>query len=90
MDAVYVVAYAALQSKAYADTKYLHHPVVGDLDLQFEALHLPGDDGHRLLTYSAVPGSSHDAALQLLQTAAQARTAAPARRAATTVSARGV
>ncbi|WP_306213767.1 helix-turn-helix domain-containing protein [Actinoplanes sp. RD1] len=48
-------------------TKYLHHPVVGDLELQFEALHLPGDDGHRLLTYSAAPGSSHAAALQLVR-----------------------
>jgi transcriptional regulator with XRE-family HTH domain len=60
-------------------TKYLHHPVVGDLDLQFEALHLPGDDGHRLLTYSAAPGSSHDAALHLLRTAARTATTAPDR-----------
>lgn len=49
-----------------AGTKYLHHPVVGDLELDFEALHLPEDDGHRLLTYTPAPGSSHEAALRLL------------------------
>jgi len=58
-------------------TKYLHHPVVGDLELQFEALHLPGDDGHRLLTYTAVPGSSHDAALRLLKVSDQASPRSP-------------
>jgi transcriptional regulator with XRE-family HTH domain len=62
-------------------TKCLHHPVVGDLDLQFEALHLPGDDGHRLLTYSSAPGSSHQAALRLLQTTLRVGITAPARRA---------
>ncbi|WP_306206339.1 MmyB family transcriptional regulator [Actinoplanes sp. RD1] len=51
-------------------TKHLHHPVVGDLELQFEALHLPGDDGHRLLTYSAAPNSSDEAALHLLSACA--------------------
>lgn len=50
-----------------AGTKYLHHPVVGDLELDYEALHLPEDDGHRLLTYTPAPGSSHEAALQLLK-----------------------
>lgn len=49
-----------------AGTKHLHHPVVGDLNLHYEALHLPGDDGHRLLTYTATPGSPHEAALKLL------------------------
>ncbi len=49
-----------------AGTKFLHHPVIGDLELQYEALHLPGDDGHRLLTYTAMPGSGDEAALQLL------------------------
>lgn len=50
-----------------AGTKYLHHPVIGDLELDYEALHLPEDDGHRLLTYTPVPGSSHEVALQLLK-----------------------
>ena len=43
-------------------TKRLHHPVVGDLDLAYEALELPGDSGQRILVYTAEPGSpSHDA-----------------------------
>ncbi|MBB4741889.1 transcriptional regulator with XRE-family HTH domain [Actinoplanes octamycinicus] len=50
-----------------AGTKALHHPLVGDLDLDYQVLHLPGDDGHRLLTYSAAPGSSDEAALRLLR-----------------------
>jgi transcriptional regulator with XRE-family HTH domain len=47
-------------------TKRLHHPLVGDLVLAFEALDLPGDSGQRILAYSAEPASpSHDA-LELL------------------------
>ena len=47
-------------------TKLLHHPVVGDLDLDFESLPLPGDPGQSLTTYSAEPGSSSHDALALL------------------------
>lgn len=47
-------------------TKRLHHPQVGDLDLHFEALHLPDSDGQRLLTHTAVPGTASADALQLL------------------------
>jgi transcriptional regulator with XRE-family HTH domain len=54
-----------------AGTKYLHHPVIGDFELDFEALHLPEDDGHRILTYTPEPGSSDEAALRLLLTTAQ-------------------
>jgi MmyB-like transcription regulator ligand binding domain len=36
--------------------KTLHHPVVGDLSLDNEALDLPGDIGQRILVYSAEPG----------------------------------
>ena len=38
-------------------TKRLHHPEVGELDLEFQALQLPDDSGQRLLTYTALPGS---------------------------------
>lgn len=42
--------------------KLLHHPVVGDVDLDFESLPLPGDPGQSLVVYTAEPGSgSHDA-----------------------------
>ena len=48
--------------------KSVHHPVVGDLDLTFEAMDLTSDRGLQLLAFSAAPGSpSHDG-LQLLAT----------------------
>ncbi|WP_265443567.1 helix-turn-helix transcriptional regulator [Flexivirga meconopsidis] len=47
-------------------TKLFHHPDVGPLDLTFEVLHLPENDGHRLLLHHAVPGSPSDAAMRLL------------------------
>ncbi|GAA2850498.1 transcriptional regulator [Actinoplanes cyaneus] len=55
-----------------AGTKHLHHPVVGDLVLDYEALHLPEDDGQRLLTYTPAAGSGHEAALQLLRASGHA------------------
>jgi hypothetical protein len=46
--------------------KSIHHPVVGDLDLTFEAMDLTSDRGLQLLAFFAAPGSpSHDG-LQLL------------------------
>jgi transcriptional regulator with XRE-family HTH domain len=43
-------------------TKRLHHPVVGDLELEFEKLDVSADPGLVLQAYSAEPGSpSHDA-----------------------------
>jgi len=46
--------------------KTLHHPVVGDLTLDYEAMELPGDTGQRVLIYSAEPGSPSQQALDLL------------------------
>ena len=49
-------------------SKNLHHPVVGDLDLTFEAMDLTSEPGLQLLAFSAAAGSpSHDG-LQLLAT----------------------
>jgi transcriptional regulator with XRE-family HTH domain len=47
-------------------TKRLHHPLVGDLTLAFEALELPADPGLVIVTYSAEPGSASEAALREL------------------------
>ncbi len=55
--------------------KTLHHPVVGNLTLDYEALELPGDSGQRILVYSAEPVSPSQQALDLL--ASWATTAAP-------------
>ncbi len=46
--------------------KRLHHPIVGDLVLAYEALELPGDSGQRILAYTAEPGSPTQDALDLL------------------------
>jgi transcriptional regulator with XRE-family HTH domain len=46
--------------------KQLHHPVVGHLDLAFEAMELPADPGLTLLAYTAEPGSPSQDALNLL------------------------
>ncbi|WP_203703638.1 helix-turn-helix transcriptional regulator [Asanoa iriomotensis] len=38
-------------------TKRLHHPVAGELELTGEALHLPGDPGLTIITYTYEPAS---------------------------------
>jgi len=48
-------------------TKRLHHPLVGDLTLAFEALELPADPGLVIVTYSAEPGSASEARLRELE-----------------------
>jgi hypothetical protein len=45
--------------------KSLRHPVVGDLDLSFEAMELPGED-LTALVYTAEPASASQDALNLL------------------------
>ncbi len=49
-----------------AGTKTLHHPVIGEVTLSYEAFDLPGDDGQRLMTYAPEPGSPAQEALRLL------------------------
>ena len=47
-------------------TKRFHHPVVGDVELAFDALELPGEPGLTLTAYTAEPGSPTEDALALL------------------------
>lgn len=47
-------------------TKVFHHPAVGRLELDYEALLLPVDSGLQLNVYTAVPGSPSDDGLKLL------------------------
>lgn len=49
-----------------AGRKRLHHPIVGDLDLSFEALELPADPGLRINVYTADPGTPSEDALKVL------------------------
>lgn len=59
--------------------KRFRHPAVGELDLAFEMLELPGDDALTILTYSAEPGTPAGDGLELLATwAATQSVTAPA------------
>ena len=55
--------------------KHFHHPVVGTVELSFEAMDLPADPGLTITAYTAEPGSPSEDALRLL--ASWAATAAP-------------
>ncbi|WP_336715166.1 helix-turn-helix transcriptional regulator [Arthrobacter sp. USHLN218] len=46
--------------------KRLHHPIVGDLDLTYEALELPSDPGLRINVYTADPNTPSEDALKVL------------------------
>jgi len=46
--------------------KRLHHPIVGDLDLTYEALELAADPGLRINVYTAEPGTPSEDALKVL------------------------
>jgi transcriptional regulator with XRE-family HTH domain len=47
-------------------TKRLHHPVVGDFEIDYEALQLPGDPDQTLFIYTARAGSASSEAMRLL------------------------
>jgi transcriptional regulator with XRE-family HTH domain len=47
-------------------TQPFHHPLVGDLTLDYDALELPADPGQTIVAYSAEPGSPARHALDLL------------------------
>ncbi|MGO4596254.1 helix-turn-helix transcriptional regulator [Terrabacter sp. 2RAF25] len=59
--------------------KHFHHPLVGDLELDYEAFELPADAGQRVNLYTAPPGSPSEDALNLLAswTARQPATVTP-------------
>jgi transcriptional regulator with XRE-family HTH domain len=43
-----------------------HHPLAGDLDLEYDALEIPADPGQTIIAYSAEPGSAARDALGIL------------------------
>ena len=59
--------------------KRLRHPVVGDLELAYDAMELPGDTGLSMVAYSAEPGSASSDALRLLASWSAAEQEAGAR-----------
>ena len=46
--------------------KRMHHPVVGDLELNFQAMEFPSDPGLTMVVYTATPGTPSADGLQLL------------------------
>jgi hypothetical protein len=48
------------------EPKNVHHPVVGDLDLTFQAMDLASNRGLQMIVFSAEPGSPTHDRLQLL------------------------
>jgi transcriptional regulator with XRE-family HTH domain len=46
--------------------KHFHHPVVGDITLNYERIELAADSGLAIMTYTAEPGSESEQALRLL------------------------
>jgi len=50
----------------HTSTKTMHHAVAGDLELTGEALHLPGDAGLTIITYTCEPASPTAQALAFL------------------------
>ncbi|MFF5292656.1 helix-turn-helix domain-containing protein [Paractinoplanes globisporus] len=50
----------------YTSTKTMHHALAGDLELTGEALHLPGDAGLTIITYTFEPASPTEQALAFL------------------------
>lgn len=49
-----------------AGTKHVHHPLVGELNLNFEAMELVADPGLTMFVYTAEPGSRSEEGLNLL------------------------
>jgi transcriptional regulator with XRE-family HTH domain len=47
-------------------TKRMHHPVVGDLEIHYEAMNLPGDPDQTLFVYTTRAGSPSRDAMRLL------------------------
>ncbi|PZG22556.1 transcriptional regulator [Micromonospora craterilacus] len=58
----------------YTGFKHFHHPVVGRLDLAFEAMPMPADPGLTLTAYSAEPGTPAWDSLRLLASLAATTT----------------
>lgn len=60
-------------------TKQLSHPVVGELEVQFETLMLPGDTSQVLYIYTTEPGTASSEALSLLASWSTTNTAVESR-----------
>lgn len=65
------VRWAAHDVRSYrAGVQPFHHPLVGDLSLNYDVLELPGDPGQTIVAYTAEPATPSEQALNLLASAA--------------------
>jgi hypothetical protein len=61
------VRWAAHDVKYYrSGMQPFHHPLVGDLTLNYDALEIPADPGQTIVAYTAEPDSASQQALNLL------------------------
>ncbi|OLT53283.1 transcriptional regulator [Corynebacterium sp. CNJ-954] len=60
-------------------TKHLDHPIVGNLEIHFETLSLPGDQHQTLYIYTTEPGTSSHEALNLLMSETHTMPPSPTR-----------
>lgn len=60
--------------------KRLNHPVVGEMELVFDAFELPADPGLQMSTYTAEPGTSSEEKLNMLASWAATEGAGAAKR----------
>jgi len=56
----------AQRSLQHTGAKRLHHPVIGDLTLNYQTMQLPAGPGLTMAVYTAEPGSPSPDALNLL------------------------
>jgi hypothetical protein len=64
---VFRTLWAAHNVRAHdTGSKRFHHPIVGELNLTFEAMELVADPGLTMFVYTAEPGSKSEEALHLL------------------------
>jgi hypothetical protein len=54
-----------VREKTHGRKRY-HHPVVGELTVDYETIVLAGDPEQHLITYTTEPGSASEEALALL------------------------
>jgi hypothetical protein len=58
-------------------SKRLHHPIVGELTVDYESFSLPGDPDQSLYVYTTAPDSASRNALSLLASWTQSKSQAP-------------
>lgn len=59
-------AFSSFRIEHQTGRRRLHHPIVGDLELEYEVMELAGENGLRLALFTAEPNTRCAEALSLL------------------------